>query len=88
MHEFGQSKIWNSGTSKFEWVSQSVDRWPRCDENLKQPVIKMKIFYSKTQECLQHELKNLHRPVKPAPSIKRNVLDDALEITKMMPNVE
>ena len=86
MYEFGESKVWNSDTKKFEWTSHEDELWIRCDEDLKQDVRKLKIFTNKINEFTEEQLKTLHRPIKAAPSIKKRVLQDTLEIAKMMSN--
>ena len=88
LYEVGESKIWNAMTELFEWESHWNELWIRCDEDLKQPVRKLKIFTNKINELSEDELKRLYRAIKPAPSIKKQVLEDTLEIAKLMPNSE
>ena len=87
-HEFGQNNSCNSETNTFELISQQDEVWNRCLENLNQLVSKIRILYPKSQQCSQQDLKNLHQPVNPTHTIKRNVLDSTQEIAKFMLNEE
>lgn len=83
IYEFGESLQWNSQTSKFEWIKHMDEMWIRCNEDLTKPVRKVKIFSEAMKTFKKEQLQFVHRSRKEAPSIKRDVLNDTLEIARM-----
>ena len=60
--------------------------WIRCNENLKNPARKIKIFAEVMNQCQKEQFNTLHRTRKDPPAIKRDALNDTLEIARMCVN--
>lgn len=69
-YECAESKIWNEASQKYEWISHPDELWLRCDEDLKQPLPKLRIFSEVMNELSRQDLEKVQRSIKQPPAMK------------------
>ena len=88
IYECGESLVWNTEAGGFVWVAHPEEIWIRCQSDLKGGFRKIHIMKDGWDKLEAQEWRQLRRQRKAPPVIKRDTLNDTLEIVNFFENAQ